>query len=187
MMSYVAFLVACSLQTAITVTMTLDLIKTKPYQYLGFGILQITSLLIFFGQGLTFLFLLCWLDKFSHLCEEIYGYLTGKDGTKQIKASEIKNILKMHKDLELGLSFPVLFLFTYCQVFSVVNLFNIISFQLNDSIINDWEKISMSVSFAMFLISLVFIIVSITLTVEYAFDNMKKILIPLKMYQGDQQ
>ena len=109
-----------------------------------------------------------WLNKFARFC---------KESEKNINFEKAKKIISWHKMLNVGLGFPFLVIFSLVQLFSIANTFNIISFQLNET---KWERVCFSVSFFLLVVTSICYVLSLVLSVEEAFFEMKKLEKPLK-------
>ena len=110
-----------------------------------------------------------WLNKFARFCRE---------SEKNINFEKAKKIISWHKMLNVGLGFPFLVIFSFVQLFSIANTFNIISFQLNETI--KWERVCLSVSFFLLVVTSICYVLSLVLSVEEAFFDIKKLEKPLK-------
>ena len=154
------------------------MMKFEVYQIVGFSSMYAASTLYFFIYHIIHFYVVVWAEKFGEICKEV-----GPD-----LISHCKTCLKMHRQLENGLGFYFLTTFSICQIYMIVNLFNVISIQIMNSMqdffMYTWEKPLVSLSFLFFALDTTGVILSITLTVEKSFKELKKLALKLREYSG---
>ena len=125
---------------------------------------------------LPIFFLLVWVEQFSRICRETEQSIMSLQDHAQ-------KCLYYYNSIQN--CFGVAFLCIFCgsQLFIFVNFFNVISFQFMDKF-DTWERIVFSVSFVLISLHLIFIVLSLTFTIEEALNSLKSLLIPIRKRLG---
>ena len=154
------------------------MMKFEVYQIVGFSLMYAISTLYYFIYHIIHFYVVVWAEKFGEICKEV-----GPD-----LISHCKKCLKMHRQMENGLGLYFLTTFSICQIYMIVNLFNVISIQIMNSMqdffMYTWEKPLVSLSFLFFALDTTGVILSLTLTVEKSFKELKKLALKLREYSG---
>ena len=133
------------------------------------------SLLFHLTYNIIHLYVVVWAEKFGEICKNVSPDVI----------SHCKTCLKIHSEFNKGLGLYFLVIFSFCQIIMIVNLFSVISFGImEDFFVDSWERPFMSLSFLFYALNFTGVILSITLTSEKSFYELKKLLITLREFKG---
>ena len=165
--------VACCFQNIVQNGVILSSLSMSTSDIVLFILMQSLGFPIFIIYNSSHLMVMVWLEKMGSVCS---------DTAENIAIESAKKCVQLHKMFDKGLGAYFLLLFSYNQVLIIVNLFNIISFQILNQY-TFWHNILMSVSFFLLCVYGSTIILIITLTAEESFNKLlalKQHLILLK-------
>ena len=145
------------------------------WQWIVFGISQFYIPIWYFVLMLPIFFLLVWIEQFSRICKETEQRIMSLQEHAQ-------KCIYYYNSIQNSFGFAFLCIFCWCQLFVFVNFFNVISFQFMDFDI--WERIVFSISFVLISFHLIFIVQSLTFTIEEALNSLKSLIIPIRKSLG---
>ena len=145
------------------------------WQWIVFGISQFYVPIWYFIPMLPIFFLLVWIEQFSRICKETEQSMMSLQDHAQ-------KCLYYYNSIQNCFGVAFLCIFCCCQLFTFVNFFNVISFQFMD--FDTWERSVFSVSFVLISLHLIFIVLSLTFTIEEALNSLKSLMIPMRKRLG---
>ena len=147
------------------------------------------------------IFVIIWIEKLGDICREnndlntIISFIDPGQGPIEAvsRKSELyqldpkqetflkhcKKCIIYHQTMDKAFGFIFLCMFSFCQVFIITNLFNIISFQMMDSQ-QVWQRHIHSTSFFFLSVHLILIILCVTCTAENSYNELKDLANQMK-------
>ena len=133
------------------------------------------SLLFHLIYNIIHFYVVVWAEKFGEICKNVSPDVI----------SHCKTCLKIHSEFNRGLGLYFLVIFSFCQIIMIVNLFSVISFGImEDFFVDSWERPFMSLSFLFYALNFTGVILSITLTSEKSFNELKRLSVTLREFKG---
>ena len=133
------------------------------------------SLLFHLIYNIIHFYVVVWAEKFGEICKNVSPDVI----------SHCKTCLKRHSEFNKGLGLYFLVIFSFCQIIMIVNLFSVISFGIMEDIfVDSWERPFMSLSFLFYALNFTGVILSITLTSEKSFNELKRLSVTLREFKG---
>lgn len=133
------------------------------------------SLLFHLIYNIIHFYVVVWAEKFGEICKNVSPDVI----------SHCKTCLKIHSEFNRGLGLYFLVIFSFCQIIMIVNLFSVISFGImEDFFVDSWERPFMSLSFLFYALNFTGVILSITLTSEKSFNELKRLSVSLREFKG---
>ena len=146
------------------------------WQWIVFGISQLYIPIWFFVPIIPIFFLLVWIEQFSKICKE-------NEQRMMTLQDHVHKCVDYYNSIQNCFGLAFLCIFCAGQIFTFVNLFNVISFQFMKKF-DTWERIVISVSFVLISLHLILIILSLTFTIEEALNSLKSLINPLRKRLG---
>ena len=127
-------------------------------------LIHLGGFIVFVLFNLCHLYVLVWIEKLGKMCDSIL-----EDDFKMIE--DVKRYINYHQTFNKNLGSYFLLMFSYLQLSTIANLFNILSYQIGNHYVL-WKSVLMSVSFALICFYSIILMTIITLTAEKSFNQL---------------
>ena len=126
--------------------------------------IHLGGFIVFVLFNLCHLYVLVWIEQLGKMCDSIL-----EDDFKMIE--DVKRYINYHQTFNKNLGSYFLLMFSYLQLSTIANLFNILSYQIGNHYVL-WKSVLMSVSFALICFYSIILMTIITLTAEKSFNQL---------------
>ena len=140
-------------------------------------LIHLGGFIVFVLFNLCHLYVLVWIEQMGKMCDSIL-----EDDFKMIE--DVKRYMNYHQTFNNSLGSYFLLMFSYLQLSTIANLFNILSYQIGNHYVL-WKRVLMSVSFALICFYSIILMTIITLTAEKSFNQLLATKKKLLKNKGD--
>ena len=146
------------------------------HHWIGLIMIQLSNFFTFTLFFSPIFYIIVWLNKFCTICNSLKHQ-------SHLNTNQLRKCIELFSAIKKAFSCSFLYLFTFCQIFIIANSFNIISTALMNQY-SITEKILMAISYSCIALHLILIVLSLTLSVEKAFEELKMLACSIKDNTG---
>ena len=160
----VVFTLGTAAQLFVQLGSAYEMIEIKTGDIVLQLLIHLGGFIVFVLFNLCHLYVLVWIEKLGKMCDSIL-----EDDFKMIE--DVKRYINYHQTFNNSLGSYFLLMFSYLQLSTIANLFNILSYQIGNHYVL-WKSVLMSVSFAHICFYSIILMTIITLTAEKSFNQL---------------